>query len=66
MDEGKGMLVLSRKVGERIFIGEDIIITLCDIQGSKCRLGISAPRGIQILREELKEKPNEGQPTKAE
>ncbi len=47
------MLVLSRKLGERIFIGEDIVITLVDIDRGKVRIGIQAPRDVPIYREEL-------------
>lgn len=47
------MLVLSRRVGEALYIGDDIVITLVDIQGNKVRLGISAPRSTDVAREEL-------------
>ena len=50
------MLVLSRKVGENIVIGEgkdQIIITVTDISGGRVRIGIKAERHIGILREEL-------------
>ncbi len=47
------MLVLSRKVGEEIKIGEDIIITIVDIDRNKIRIGIEAPRDVAIVRTEL-------------
>ncbi len=47
------MLVLSRSVDEVIVIGNDIEIMVCDIRGDKIRLGIKAPREVQILRKEL-------------
>ncbi len=47
------MLVLSRKLGEKIFIGENICITVVDIDRGKIRLGIEAPRDVPIYREEL-------------
>lgn len=47
------MLVLSRKLGEKIRIGEDIEITVVDIDRGKIRLGIVAPRDVPILRTEL-------------
>ena len=47
------MLVLSRKIGERIVIGENIVITVVDIDRGKIRLGIEAPRDVPIYREEL-------------
>ena len=47
------MLVLSRKLGEKIFIGENICITVVDIDRGKIRLGIEAPRTVPIFRQEL-------------
>jgi carbon storage regulator len=47
------MLVLSRKLGEKIYIGENICITVVDIDRGKIRLGIEAPRDIPIYRQEL-------------
>jgi carbon storage regulator len=47
------MLVLSRKLGEKIYIGENICITVVDIDRGKIRLGIEAPREVAIYRQEL-------------
>lgn len=47
------MLVLSRRLGERIFIGDNIVITVVDIDRGKIRLGIEAPKDVPIYREEL-------------
>ena len=47
------MLVLSRKVGERIRIGADITIVLAQIDRNKVRIGIEAPKDIEIIRSEL-------------
>ena len=47
------MLVLSRKLGEKIYIGENICITVVDIDRGKIRLGIEAPRNVPIYRQEL-------------
>lgn len=49
------MLVLSRKLDERIWIGENICITVVDIRGDKVRLGIDAPREVPVHRAEIKE-----------
>jgi carbon storage regulator len=48
-----GLLVLSRKLGEKIVIGENISITVLDINRGKIRLGIEAPLDVPIFRQEL-------------
>ncbi len=47
------MLILSRRSGESITIGNDITVTIVDISGSQVRLGIAAPREVRVLREEI-------------
>jgi carbon storage regulator len=47
------MLVLSRKPGESILIGDNIEVKIIDVQGDQVRIGISAPRDVTILRKEL-------------
>jgi len=47
------MLVLSRRGGESVMIGDDVVITVLDIRGDVIRLGIQAPRNIQVHREEI-------------
>ncbi len=47
------MLVLSRKLGEKICIGDDIYITVVAIDRGKVRLGIEAPRSVPVHREEI-------------
>jgi carbon storage regulator len=47
------MLVLSRKVGERIKVGENIWISIEEVDRGKVRVGIEAPKAVPILREEL-------------
>ncbi|HEV7168339.1 MAG TPA: carbon storage regulator CsrA [Micrococcaceae bacterium] len=49
------MLVLTRKLGEKLLIGEDIVITVLDTRGDSVRLGIDAPRGVSIQRIEVVE-----------
>ena len=49
------MLVLSRKVGERILIGEQVAITVVRINATTVRLGIDAPSKLVVVREELAE-----------
>lgn len=50
------MLVLSRKVGERVWIGERIAVTVVRIAGGAVRLGIEAPPEMAVVREELRER----------
>ena len=50
------MLVLTRRLGESITIGENIRLVVVDIDGNQVKLGIEAPRNIEIYREELYEK----------
>jgi len=47
------MLVLSRKVGEKIVIAENVVVTVLSVHGNRVRLGIEAPMGIDIKRQEL-------------
>ena len=47
------MLVLSRKLGERILIGENVTVTIVRVGPNNVRLGIEAPRSLNIVREEL-------------
>ena len=47
------VLVLSRKVGESLIIGNDITVTVVEFRGDQVRLGVDAPRSIQVYREEL-------------
>lgn len=54
------MLVISRKLGEKVFIGPGVCIIVVDIDRSKIRLGIACPKHIPIYREELL--PKEGVP----
>jgi carbon storage regulator len=53
------MLVLSRKQGERIIIGDNIVITVVSLDYGRVRLGIEAPREILVWREEMLDRPKE-------
>jgi carbon storage regulator len=50
------MLVLSRKVGERILIGDQISIVIVRINGNAVRVGIDAPTDLSVIRAELKQR----------
>jgi carbon storage regulator len=47
------MLVLTRKAGERILIADNVVVEVLEIQGNRVRIGIQAPSGVTILRQEL-------------
>jgi len=47
------LLVLTRKKGEKIVIGDNIVLTVVDIKGDQVQLGIEAPRDIPVHREEV-------------
>ena len=47
------MLVLSRRVGESIVIGDDVTITVLEFRGEVVRIGVDAPRSVQVRRQEL-------------
>ncbi len=50
------MLVLTRKLGEKIQIGDDISILIMEVKGKQVRLGIEAPSTVKIHREEIYQK----------
>jgi len=50
------MLVLTRRLGEAITIGENIKIVIVDLDGTQVKIGIEAPRDVEVFREELYEK----------
>ena len=56
------MLVLNRKMGERILIGDDIVITIIERQGNSVRVGIDAPNNVSIDREEVRERKSSDNP----
>ncbi|MDT4989092.1 MAG: carbon storage regulator [Micromonosporaceae bacterium] len=47
------MLVLTRRPGESVMVGDDVVITVLDVRGDVVRLGIKAPRSVQVHREEV-------------
>jgi carbon storage regulator len=50
------MLVVTRRIGERIMIGPDVSLTILAVQGHQVRIGIDAPRDVAIYREEIYQK----------
>jgi carbon storage regulator len=50
------MLILTRRVGEHLMIGDDIVVTVLNVQGKNIRIGIRAPRDVAVHREEVYER----------
>ncbi len=50
------MLILTRRAGETIHIGDNITVTVLSVQGNQVRLGIKAPRDVAVHREEIAER----------
>lgn len=47
------MLILTRRVGENVIVGDDIVISVIEVRGDAVRIGIQAPRSISVHREEV-------------
>lgn len=56
MEKETAMLILTRRVGERIMIGDDIIVTVLKNTGGQVSIGIKAPKDMSIHREEIYDK----------
>ena len=54
------MLILTRRVGESLVIGDDITITVLGVKGNQARLGVNAPRDVAVHREEIMDKIQSG------
>ena len=50
------MLILTRRVGETVMIGEDITVTVLGVKGNQVRVGVNAPRNVAVHREEIFER----------
>jgi len=50
------MLILTRRVGETVVIGDDVTVTVLGVKGNQIRLGVNAPREIAVHREEIFER----------
>jgi len=54
------MLILTRRVGESVVIGEDVIVTVLGVKGNQVRVGINAPKTVAVHREEIFERIKNG------
>ncbi len=50
------MLILTRKIGETIRIGEDVVVAVLGVKGNQVRVGVDAPRDVEVHREEIYER----------
>lgn len=46
-------LILTRRVGESLIIGDDVTVTVLDVKGSQVRIGVTAPKEVSVHREEI-------------
>ena len=53
------MLILTRRVGESLRIGDDVSVTVLGIKGSQVRLGVNAPKSVSVHREEVYDRIND-------
>ncbi|HBF08744.1 MAG TPA: carbon storage regulator, partial [Gammaproteobacteria bacterium] len=64
------MLILTRRVGETIVIGDDVKITVLGVKGNQVRIGVNAPKSVSVHREEIfnriQQENNVGQPKTAD
>jgi carbon storage regulator len=50
------MLILTRRVGESLMIGNDVTVTVLGVNGNQVRLGVNAPKNVEVHREEIYER----------
>ena len=55
------MLILSRKVGQSIMIGDEVTVTVIGVKGNQVRVGVNAPNNVAVHREEIYERIQEGE-----
>jgi carbon storage regulator len=51
--KGKTMLILTRRVGESLIIGDDVVVNVLGVKGNQVRIGVDAPKEVSVHREEI-------------
>lgn len=58
--KGEAMLILTRRVGESLMIGDDVSVTVLRVKGNQVRLGVDAPSTVSVRREEVSQRARPG------
>lgn len=56
------MLIITRRVGERLMIGDDVVVAVLGVKGNQVRIGVEAPKNVAVDREEIHERKKAGLP----
>lgn len=57
--QGMNMLILTRRIGETLMIGDEVTVTVLGVKGNQVRLGVNAPKDVAVHREEIYDKINQ-------